>query len=141
MRIPLISVSALVLSCSVCFAQTPSPVQQYNADIQQLNGDIRNNEADVRKDSWDARHDQADINRDRDARALDQSRERHDLADGDFKGAKYWGLQSRKETGEIRHDEKDLAHSDRDVRNAKERLAKDISVRNHDVALRNRARR
>jgi hypothetical protein len=141
MRIPVITVTGLLLACSVSFAQTPSPAQLYSNDIHELNTDIRNNEADVRKDSADARHDESDINRDRIDRGLDLRREQQDLARGDLKGAKYWGLQSRDETGEIRHDEKDLAHSDRDVKNAKARLAKDISVRRNDVAKLSRARR
>ena len=69
----------------------------------------------------------------------DQSREDRDLSKGDVKGAEYWNKQRKDENAEISHDKKDLAHSDLDVKNAKARLSKDVSVRNHDVAKRNKA--
>ena len=140
MRIALATFSSLIFACSVSMAQTPS-VQLYNADIHQLNTDIRNNAADVRKDSADARHDESDLDRDQAARSLDKRREQQDLAHGDLSGAKYWNTQRRNENAEIRHDRKDLAHSELDVRNAKGRLNKDIAVRHNDVSKRNRAAR
>jgi hypothetical protein len=142
MRIALATFSSLLFVCSVSMAA--GPAQQGNpdnADVRQLNTDIRNNEADVRKDSADARHDQADINRDRGLRSLDQKREDQDLARGDVKGAQYWNKQRLNENGEIKHDEKDLAHSRLDVKNAKARLSKDISVRHNDVVKASRAGR
>jgi hypothetical protein len=138
MRIALASFSTLILACSVSMAQTP-PAQPYNQDVRQLNTDIRNNAADVRKDSADARHDQSDINRDDIARNLDKQREEQDLARGDLNGAQYWNKQRKDENAEIRADKKDLAHSNLDVKNAKARLSKDISVRNNDLAKRNHA--
>jgi hypothetical protein len=138
MRIALATFSSLLFACSVSMAQTP-PVQQDNADIRQLNTDIRNNAADVRKDSADARHDEADINRDQAVRNLDKQREQQDLAGGDLKGAQYWNKQRQDENAEIKHDKKDLAHSELDVKNAKARLGKDVAIRHSDVAKRNRA--
>jgi hypothetical protein len=136
--------SMLTFAAGAALAQPPFPpaasdYQQYNQDVHQLNTDIRNNRADVRKDSADAAHDQSDIDRDQSLRNADKAREERDLRDGDTKGAAYWNRQRKDENAEIRHDRKDLAHSDRDVRNAKARLAKDIKVRNHDVAKRNHA--
>jgi hypothetical protein len=139
MRIALATISSLLFVCSVAMADPVQQVKQDNADIHQLNTDIRNNQADVRKDSADARHDQADINRDRGLRSADQKREDQDLAKGDVKGAQYWNKQRLNENGEIKADKKDLAHSNLDVKNAKARLSKDISVRHTDVVKRNRA--
>ena len=142
MRIALATLSSLLFVCSVSMAAGPAQqVNPENADVRQLNTDIRNNAADVRKDSADARHDHADINRDRGLRSLDQKREDQDLARGDVKGAQYWNKQRLNENGEIKHDEKDLAHSRLDVKNAKARLSKDISVRHNDVVKGNRAAR
>jgi hypothetical protein len=144
MRIQVTALSFLLtFGAGAALAQVPFPpaqaAQQYNQDVRQLNTDIRNNRADVRKDSADAAHDRSDIDRDEALRHQDEAREDRDLADGNTKGAKYWNTQAHDESGEIKHDRKDLAHSDRDVRNAKARLAKDVKVRNHDVAKRNRA--
>jgi outer membrane murein-binding lipoprotein Lpp len=144
MRTQIITLTTLLsFVAGAAMAQTPAQavqdVQQYNQDVRQLNTDIRNNRADVKKDSWDAAHDQRDIDRDDALRNADKAREEHDLKDGDLKGAAYWNKQRKDENAEIRHDRKDLAHSDRDVRNAKARLAKDEKVRHHDVAKRNRA--
>ncbi|HWW20216.1 MAG TPA: hypothetical protein VNZ06_05380 [Steroidobacteraceae bacterium] len=140
MRIAVATFSSLLLVCSVSMAQNPvQQVKQDNADIRQLNTDVRNNAADVRKDSADVRYDQTDINRDRLTRSRDQQRENQDLARGDVKGAQYWNKQRLNENGEIKHDERNLAHSRLDVKNAKARLSKDVAVRHNDVVKRNRA--
>jgi hypothetical protein len=146
MRIQIIAMTSLLtFGSGAALAQMPFPpaqsAPQYNQDVRQLNTDIRNNRADVKKDSADAAHDRSDIDRDEALRHQDEAREDRDLADGDAKGAKYWKTQAHDESGEIKHDRKDLAHSERDVRNAKSRLAKDVRVRNHDVGKRNRARK
>lgn len=141
MRIKIITLTGLLLLGTGTAMAQPAvqDVKQDNSDIRELNKDIRNNEGDLKKDKWDAAHDQRDINRDRNERSADQAREDRDLSDGDLKGAKYWNRQRKDETAEIRHDKKDLAHSRLDVHNAKGRLAKDVKVRNHDVAKRNKA--
>ena len=144
MRTKIIILATLLnFAAGAAMAQTPAQavqdVQQYNQDARQLNTDIRNNRADVKKDEWDAAHDQRDISRDDSLRNADKAREEQDLKDGNLKGAAYWNKQRKDENAEIRHDRKDLAHSDRDIRNAKTRLAKDVKVRHQDAAKRNRA--
>jgi hypothetical protein len=144
MHTKIISLTALLaFTAGAAMAQTPGEavqdVQQYNQDVHQLNTDIRNNRADTKKDEWDAAHDQRDINRDDSLRNADKAREEEDLKDGNLKGAAYWNKQRKDENAEIRHDGKDHAHSERDIRNDKTRLAKDVKVRHHDVAKRNRA--
>jgi hypothetical protein len=144
MRTKLITLTTLLtFAAGAALAQPPAQavqdVQQYNQDVHQLNTDIRNNRADVKKDEWDAAHDQRDISRDDSLRNADKTREEQDLKDGNLKGAAYWNKQRKDENAEIRHDRKDLAHSDRDIRNAKTRLAKDMKVRHQDAAKRNRA--
>jgi hypothetical protein len=144
MRTKIITLTTLLaFAAGTALAQTPThavqDMQQYDHDVHQLNTDIRNNRADMNKDQWDAAHDQRDINRDDSLRNADKVREERDLKDGNLKGAAYWNTQRKDENAEIRHDRKDLAHSDRDIRNDKTRLAKDEKVRHHDVAKRNRA--
>jgi hypothetical protein len=144
MRTKIITLTTLLAFASgAALAQTPAQavqdVQQYNQDVHQLNTDIRNNRADMSKDEWDAAHDRRDIDRDDALRNADKAREERDLRDGDLKGAAYWNTQRKDENAEIRHDRKDLAHSDRDIRNDKHRLAKDEKVRHHDTVKRNRA--
>jgi hypothetical protein len=59
-------------------------------------------------------------------------REQRDMRDGDASGANYWRRQAKDENAEISHDQRDLAHSRRDIHNDKIRLAKDFKVRHHD---------
>lgn len=140
MQIKLMTMTALLAVGGTALAQTPAQAtldyRQYNQDVRQLNTDIRNNRADVSKDESDAAHDRRDIGRDRSIRNADKLREERDLASGNTKGAAYWNTQRKDENAEIRHDRADLAHSEKDVSNAKTRLAKDVSVRNHDAAKR-----
>jgi hypothetical protein len=91
---------------------------------QQLNHQIREDRGDLKKNEWDAAHDRRDINRDRGIVAGDRSREAHDRATGDEKGAAYWNKQVKDEKGNIRADRKDLAHSDRDIHSDKVRLGR-----------------
>ncbi len=142
MRITILTITGLmVFGAFSAQAQTSPDFQQYSGDVHQLNKDIRNNEGDLRKDEWDAAHDRSDIRRDQTLRSADRAREQRDLRDGDTGGAKYWAKQSKDESAEIRHNRKDVAHSERDIHNDKTRLAKDFKVRNHDVAKRNAARK
>jgi hypothetical protein len=121
----------LMLACTAAFAQPP--IAPYAGDVQMLNKDIRNDQGDLNKNEWDAAHDQRDISRDQGERNADKQREERDLRDGDLKGAEYWNRQRKDENAEIRHDRRDLAHSRRDIRNDKARIAKDVTVRNHDA--------
>jgi hypothetical protein len=141
MRITTFTLSTMLsLACSVAFAQPPAQqVQQDNADIHQINKDIRGDEGDLKKNTWDAHHDERDISRDQTDRNLDKAREEHDLSIGDTKGAAYWNTQRKDQNANIRKDKQDLAHSRKDISNDKARIAKDVKVRGHDVAKRNRA--
>lgn len=135
MHIKIMTLTAvLALAASTAFAQPVSQDAPANSgDIRELNKDIRNNEGDLRKNEWDAGHDQRDINRDDALRNSDLQREQRDMRDGDVSGANYWRRQAKDENAEIRHDQRDLAHSRRDIHNDKERLAKDFKVRHYDA--------
>jgi hypothetical protein len=135
MYIKIITLTAvLALAAGGAYAQPATQGVQTNpGDIRELNKDIHNNEGDLRKNEWDAGHDQRDINRDDSLRNADLQREQRDMRDGDASGANYWRRQAKDENAEIVHDQRDLAHSRRDIHNDKMRLAKDFKVRHHDA--------
>jgi hypothetical protein len=140
MRISIISMTALLITCSAAFAETPAQqVQQYNGDIHQLNTDIRNNRNDLSTDKKVETDQRADLARDRADAAADRQRAEADLAKGNSKGASYWNSQLQKEHQKGSAEYKNLVHTKADVHADASRLNKDLKVRHNDIGKRNRA--